>query len=128
MVTRIRGTAAGMGAGMVAGRAGGMSVGSSVRRVIGVMARLSASAGVGVASMPAIGVRLGAGVPVIGVAATGVAIGDITTTIIMQPRIIVRMLAVQTLMPIVIGAAGEEVAIRFIGSLHEVVMMDRPLL
>lgn len=125
MVTMIRGIAAGT----AVGTAAGMIRGSTVRRVIGVTARPSASAGAGVVSMPATGGRPGAGgrvigVPVIGAVVTGVVIGDITTTtIIMQPRITARMQAVRPLMQIVIGEAVAE--IRSIGSLREAVMKDR---
>lgn len=66
-VTMIRGTADGM----VAGTAVGMILGSTVRPVIGATVRPSASAGVGAASMPATGARLGAGDPAIGAVATG---------------------------------------------------------
>lgn len=67
-------------AGMAAGTAVGMILGSTVRPVIGATVRPSASAGVGAASMPATGARLGAGDPAIGVAVTGaVATGDIIT-------------------------------------------------
>lgn len=77
-VTMIRGTADGM----VAGTAVGMIPGFTARPAIGATVRPSVSAGVGVVSMPATGVRLGVGVRVIGVVATG----DIIT-IIMFHRI-----------------------------------------
>ena len=96
-VTMIRGTADGM----VAGTAVGMILGFTARPAIGVV------------SMPATGARLGAGVRVIGdlvigVAATGVAIGDIITIII--NRIIIGMrqedvLPMQAIIEEVVGEA-----------------------
>lgn len=78
-VTMTRGTAAGMEVGTVAGTIRG----STVLPAIGATVRPSASAGVGAVSMPATGVRPGAGVatgdPVTGAVATGVVTGDIIT-------------------------------------------------
>lgn len=120
---------------MAAGTAVGMILGSTVRPAIGGTVCPSASAGVGAVSMPAIGVRLGAGVrvigdPVIGAAATGVAIGmaigDIIT--IMQHPIIVRMQAVRPLMQTAIEVAEEEAVARLTGSLHVIATMGQPLL
>jgi len=108
-VTMIRGTADGM----VAGTAVGMILGFTARPAIGATVHPSVSAGVGVVSMSATGARLGAGVRVIGdlvigVAATGVAIGDIITIII--NRIIIGMrqedvLPMQAIIEEVVGEA-----------------------
>ena len=98
---------------MVAGTAVGMILGFTARPAIGATVHPSVSAGVGVVSMPATGARLGAGVRVIGdlvigVAATGVAIGDIITIII--NRIIIGMrqedvLPMQAIIEEVVGEA-----------------------
>lgn len=119
----IRGTADGM----VAGTAVGMIPGSTARPAIGATARPSASAGVGAASTPATGARLGAGGLVIGAVDIGVALGGIIT--IMQHRIIVLMQVVQLLMQIVIGVAEVEMVVRLIGSLRVIdTIMAQPLL
>ena len=101
-VTMIRGTADGM----VAGTAVGMILGFTARPAIGATVHPSVSAGVGVVSMPATGARLGAGVRVIGdlvigVAATGVAIGMRQEDVLPMQAIIEEVVGEAVVRPIV---------------------------
>lgn len=127
-VTMTRGTAAGMEVGTVAGTIRG----STVLPAIGATARPLASAGVGAVSMPATGVRPGAGVatgdPVIGAVATGVVTGDIIT--ITTDRAIIAMIREDALrMQAATEETAEEVeALQLTAPVHAIAIMDLLLL